>query len=87
MAKVWQLQEAKNKLSQVVRAAGADGPQTITVRGREAVVVLSCEDYRRLAAPGGSLAEFLATSPLSGLELEIERDPDHGREVRFDPEA
>ncbi len=43
----WQLQEAKNRLSEVVRLAQSEGPQTITVRGAEAVVVVSVEDYRR----------------------------------------
>jgi len=43
----WQLQEAKNRLSEVVRLAQSDGPQTITVRGTDAVVVISIEEYHR----------------------------------------
>ncbi len=44
----WQLQEAKNKLSEVIRRAREEGPQTITVRGEDAVVVLQAEDYQAL---------------------------------------
>ena len=58
----WQLQDAKNKLSQVVKEARTSGPQVITVRGKETAVVLSIEDYRRIAPKKESLAEFLANS-------------------------
>ena len=44
----WQLQEAKNKFSQVVREAQEHGPQIITVHGKEAAVVLSAEEYSTL---------------------------------------
>ena len=77
----WQLQEAKNKLSKVVEEARKSGPQVITVRGKEAAVVLSIEEYRRIAPRKESLAEFLANSPLRGSGLEIERVPDFDREI------
>jgi antitoxin Phd len=77
----WQLQEAKNKLSQLVEEARKSGPQVITVRGKEAAVVLSIEEYRRLAPKPESLAAFLANSPLRGSELEVERLPELGRDV------
>ena len=79
----WQLQEAKNKLSQLVEEARKSGPQVITVRGREAAVVLSIEEYRRLAPKPESLAEFLAKSPLRGSGLEIERLPELGRDIEL----
>jgi prevent-host-death family protein len=44
----WQLQHAKQKLSQLVRAAGTDGPQVITRQGEDAVVVVSLADFNRL---------------------------------------
>ena len=81
MSRSWQLQEAKNKLSEVVRYAMGEGPQTITVRGREAVVVLSAEDYRRLVRPEVGLSEFLRSSPLADVELDLTRSRDTGREV------
>lgn len=79
--KEWQLQEAKNRLSQVVHDAKDKGPQAITLRGEPAAVVLSIESYRRLLSGGGSLFEFLARSPLRGVELDLSRSGDTGRDV------
>jgi len=45
----WRLEEAKARFSELARRARASGPQHVTVRGQEAVVVLSAEDYARLA--------------------------------------
>jgi antitoxin Phd len=80
----WQLQEAKNKFSQVVRDARESGPQVISVHGKDAVVLLSIEEYRRLenVAQGGFL-EFMQSSPWSDIELDIERVDDVGREVEL----
>lgn len=77
----WQLQEAKARFSALVREAVEDGPQTITVRGRRAAVILSAEDYDRLKRPKPSLAAFLRASPLAGLALEVERDRTPPRDV------
>jgi prevent-host-death family protein len=77
----WQLQDAKNRLSEVIREAQAHGPQTITVRGKEAVVVVAAEDYHRLVRPKRSLWEFLRASPLVGVELDLTRPDDTGRAV------
>jgi prevent-host-death family protein len=77
----WPLQEAKNKLSQVVQQAASEGPQLITVRGRPAAVVVSAQEYERLTRPSTSLLEFFQQSPLYGLELDIERSKDVGRDV------
>lgn len=79
----WQLQEAKNKLSKLVEEACNSGPQVITVRGKETAVVLSIEEYRRIALKKESLAEFFANSPLRGSELEIERMPDVDRDIEL----
>ena len=72
----WQLQEAKARFSELVRAACERGPQTVTVRGEAAVVVISEHQYRRLQTrankPG--LAELMRGSPLVGVPLDIERD-------------
>ncbi len=77
----WQLQEAKNRLSEVVRKAREDGPQVITVHGADAVVVVSTDQYRRLSKRKGSLTEFFRRSPLVGVELDIVRRTDTGRPV------
>ncbi len=81
MAKAWALQDAKNHFSEVVDRALQDGPQTVTRHGREAVVIVSAEEFKRLTQPEESLADFFRRSPLHGLELEIERRRDTGRRV------
>jgi prevent-host-death family protein len=77
----WQLQEAKNKLSQLVQEAQRSGPQLITVRGEEAAVVLSAEEYRKLTGRQGSLIEFLQNSSWADVELDLRRNQDIGRYV------
>jgi antitoxin Phd len=68
----WKLQDAKAHFSRVVRAAREQGPQRVTVHGRDAAVVLSAEDYARLAPAAAcpSLYELLSTSPLRELDFE-----------------
>lgn len=80
-AKRWQLQQAKNKLSQVAEEAVAYGPQVITKHGEDAVVVISRAEYDRLSRPRTSLVEFLTSSPLAGSGLVVDRDPAPGRET------
>lgn len=77
----WQLQEAKNKLSEVVESARTIGPQVITVRGQTAAIVLSCEEYIRLTGREEPLIEFFHRSPWYNLELELERSSDPGRDI------
>jgi antitoxin Phd len=80
----WQLQAAKARFSEVFRLARSQGPQWVTRNGKEAVVVLASEEYERLTRrkeQTGSLVEFFAKSPLAGLELNLEREPDFGRPV------
>jgi antitoxin Phd len=79
----WQLQEAKAHLSEVVKRAGREGPQEITVHGTPAAVVLSARDYAKLAKPRPSLVEFIARSPLKGVELDLTRDRRVPRDVEL----
>jgi prevent-host-death family protein len=69
MGGVWQLQEAKNKFSEVVGKAIQRGPQRITRRGKTAAVVLSVRDYERLKRGKEDLVTFLRRSPLRNLAL------------------
>ena len=62
---MWAIQDAKNKLSQVVDLALTQGEQDITVRGKEAVTVIATCELRRLRGHPQSLVEFLSDSPLS----------------------
>ncbi len=81
MRKIWALQDAKNRFSEVVNLAIQDGPQVITRRGNETAVLLSMRDYHELSASDGNLVDFFRSSPLVGLDLQFKRDEDYGREV------
>ena len=74
MLGVWQLQEAKNRLSEVIEEALARGPQIITRRGVETAVLISYAEYRRLSLQQVKLSEFFRDSPLAGVDLDLARD-------------
>lgn len=79
----WQLQEAKNRLSELVRKAREEGPQVITVHGEDAAVIVSAEQYVKLRRRKGSLIDFFRKSPLTEVELSLTRTRDTGREVEL----
>ncbi|MCA9951811.1 MAG: type II toxin-antitoxin system Phd/YefM family antitoxin [Anaerolineales bacterium] len=74
MGQVWQLQEAKNKFSRVVQQAVDSGPQVITRRGTEVVIILSMDEYRQLLVKKQKLSTFFRESPLAAIEIDLERD-------------
>jgi antitoxin Phd len=75
----WQLQEAKAKFSELVQKAIDEGPQTVTRRGKDAVVVLSAEQFELMKKRQISLTDLLRSAPWH--ELEIERDKSPPREI------
>ncbi len=77
----WQLQEAKNRFSELVKKALTEGPQTVTRHGEEIVVVVSKTEYNRLLKSQPSLLEFFRQSPLVGVELDLERDKSLPRNI------
>ena len=79
----WQLQEAKNRFSEVVDKAVRNGPQVVTKRGVETVVVMSVKEYQNLNRPKSSLVDFFKKSPLKGAGLDLERNKDLAREVEL----
>lgn len=79
----WQLQEAKNRLSRVVEEARRGRPQTITLRGAPAAVILSFEQYQELTRSRTPLSDFFQSSPLHDIELDLERSREVGREVEL----
>ena len=79
----WQLQDAKNKLSELIDRAQTEGPQVITLHGRDAVVVVSANEYGKLSRPRGSLVDFFRKSPLAGAELDLVRSSDAGRRIEL----
>jgi len=81
-SETWKLEDAKARLSEVVRRAGTNGPQLVTIRGKEAAVILAPEEYRRLLPkPKGQvpLVEFLRGLHLD--QLDLTREDDAGREI------
>ena len=77
----WQLQEAKQKLSEVIEKALQEGPQVVTRRGEEVVVILSMKEFQRLREPRPDFKAFLLGGPdLGTLPLErsreLPREPD-----------
>jgi prevent-host-death family protein len=75
----WQLQEAKQRFSEVVRRAHDEGPQVVTRHGRDVAVILDMEEYRQLKGDQPDFKEFLLSAPdLSVLDL----DRDSSTEMR-----
>ncbi len=79
--RTWQLQEAKARLTEVIKKASKEGPQTITMRGEPTAVVISKDEYERLKRPKGSFVEFMRKSPLYGADLDLERKQTPTREA------
>lgn len=79
----WLLQDAKARFSELVRRVRAEGPQVVTVHGREAVVLVSAEEFRRLKGnpTGRALVDVLRQSPLRDVDIEPRRDPLPVRDV------
>jgi antitoxin Phd len=80
----WQVQTAKARFSELFRLTRTEGPQLITRQGKEGVIMLPVEQFeqltRRVSQPK-SLVQFFQESPLVGLELNLQRDRDSGRDL------
>jgi len=80
----WQIQTAKARFSEVFRLARTEGPQRITRQGKEGVVMISAEQYDGLTVKAHqpeSIVQFFRESPLAGVELDLERNKDRGRDI------
>jgi antitoxin Phd len=77
---VWQVQEAKTRLSEVIEEANTKGPQIITRHGSERAVVLSIAEYRALAAHKPDLRVYLLGGPKVD-SFDVPRERDTGRNV------
>lgn len=73
----WLLQDAKARFSELVRRVRSEGPQHVTVHGREEVVVVSAEEFRRLKGEqtGEALIAAMQASPHRDIDLEPSRTP------------
>ncbi|HLW85379.1 MAG TPA: type II toxin-antitoxin system Phd/YefM family antitoxin [Candidatus Sulfotelmatobacter sp.] len=83
---VWRIQTAKARFSELFRRARTEGPQRITRQGKEGVVMVAAEHYDRLVGKSHqpkSLVHFFRQSPLVGVDLDLERDRDPGRDIEL----
>jgi prevent-host-death family protein len=80
-AATWPVVEAKARFSELIDRAINEGPQTVTRKGRAAVVVVAAEEWARKVKRHGSLAEFLLRSPLRESGLDLDRLSDEPREI------
>jgi prevent-host-death family protein len=81
----WPLQDAKARFSEVVRRARQDGPQHVTVHGRDEVVIVAAEEFRRLKGDrsGAALVEALQASPYRDVNIEPRRARMPVRDVKL----
>jgi len=77
----WQLQEAKAHLSEVIRLSAQQGPQILTVRGKEEAVLISKKEYERLIGSKPNLFDFMSQSPLKGLDIDLTRNQSKIRDL------
>jgi antitoxin Phd len=81
----WQVQEAKQRFSEVLRRAHDDGPQVVTRHGEEIAVVIDMAEYRRLRAhEDDDFVDFLLTGPRFPDDLDIRRSQEPARVIELD---
>ena len=76
----WQIQEAKQRFSELINRAQRDGPQVVTRHGAEVAVVIATEEFHRLSKDEGAFKDFLASGPDWDL-LDLDRDRTPARTV------
>ena len=81
MKAIWKLQDAKSQFSKVVEEALRKGPQYVTRRGIEAVVIISTKEYEELTSHKPSFKDFLLSCPKLEEEFEFERQKDYPRDI------
>jgi prevent-host-death family protein len=79
--KAWSLAEAKARLSDVIRRAEREGPQTVTRHGQTAAIIVAAEDWKRHRRRKGTFVDFMNASPLRGSGIKIERIKDRPRDI------
>jgi prevent-host-death family protein len=79
----WLLQDAKARFSELVRKVRSEGPQHVTVHGRDEVVVIAAEEFRRLNGDvtGKALIQAMQASPYRDTSIETRREPMPVRDV------
>ena len=83
MKKIWQVQEAKARFSQVMNNALEHGPQIISKHGEEAAMLISIADYNKLTKKQNKLSCFFHESPLRDAGLDLNRIHDLPRDIEL----
>lgn len=82
-ARQWGVAKAKAQFSKLLDCAMSEGPQAVTRNGRDTVIIISAKEWERKTRQKGSLAEFLASSPLRGSGLRVTRSKTKARKIRL----
>ena len=79
----WVLQDAKARFSELVRKVRSEGPQHVTVHGRDEVVIIAAEEFRRLtgSVTGEALIKAMQASPYRNVNIEPKREPMPVRDI------
>jgi prevent-host-death family protein len=86
LTQTWTVAQAKARFSEVIERALSEGPQTITRKGRTAVVIVDAEEWNRKTKRVGTLADFFAASPLRGSGLNLQRPKGRLRRIALSTE-
>jgi prevent-host-death family protein len=80
----WQFSEAKSRFDHLFKLARTEGPQAVTRKGKK-IVIIAAEEYERLTKRKSpqTLVDFFAQSPLVNTDIDLERTPDYGRELKL----
>jgi prevent-host-death family protein len=80
----WQFSEAKAHFDNLFDLARAEGPQTVTRKGKK-IIIIAAEEYVRRTnrKPSPTLVDFFAQSPLVNADIDLERTPDYGKELKL----
>jgi len=82
--RTWDFAEAEAKFDEVIEQALIEGPQQVTQNGKDPVVVVSAAEWARLTNRPRTAHEFLERSPPKDMEIDVDREPDPGRDVFLD---
>jgi prevent-host-death family protein len=83
MKTIWKLQDAKSQFSRLVKEALTRGPQYVTRRGEETVVIISIDDYNKLISNKSDFKNFILNCPKMDNDFVIDRNKDIPRSVDF----
>lgn len=80
----WQVQEAKQRFSEVLRTAQSEGPQIVSRHGADIAAIIGIDDYRRLNGETTDFKDYLRSGP-SFDDLDLTRSSGHPREIDLTP--